>query len=241
MALRADNTHPLEWTALRFVHFSSQILPGWLLWLSTAVLVASLLLAAWRAPWRALREQPARMHLVAGGAVACLLLWLLNIHLVEGLVLHFLGITALTLLVGWSFSVLAASAVMPGLFLLQGLDWSVYPVSVCLTVLLPATVTWLLVQALYRPGLNHPFIYILGAGFFGGGLAIAAVAVASVALFALLGLNEWVSAALAGWPLFFMVMFSECFINGMCVSALAIFYPDWMKTFDDHFYLDDGP
>jgi uncharacterized membrane protein len=30
------------------------------------------------------------------------------------------------------------------------------------------------------------------------------------------------------------------FINGMCVSALAIFHPDAMKTFDDRFYLDES-
>jgi uncharacterized membrane protein len=59
--------------------------------------------------WSAVASQPARMHLVAGGAVACLLLWLMNIHLVDGLVLHFLGVTTLTLVVGWSFTVLAAT------------------------------------------------------------------------------------------------------------------------------------
>jgi hypothetical protein len=56
------------------------------------------------------------MHLVAGGAVACLLLWLMNIHLVDGLVLHFLGVTTLTLVVGWSFTVLAANAGAAGFF-----------------------------------------------------------------------------------------------------------------------------
>jgi uncharacterized membrane protein len=54
------------------------------------------------------------------------------------------------------------------------------------------------------------------------------------------GQTDYVLTALEWWPLIFLVMFSEGFINGMCVSALAVFYPDWVKTFDDRFYLD-GP
>jgi uncharacterized membrane protein len=61
-----------------------------------------------------------------------------------------------------------------------------------------------------------------------------------VALFALTGLDGLLEAISEYWPLLMLMMFSEGFINGMCVSVLAIFFPDWLKTFDDHFYLDDA-
>ena len=192
-----------------------------------------------RARWSALRADPRRLHLVGGGAVACLLLWLMNIHLVDGLILHFLGVTTLTLLVGWSFTVLAASVALTGFFALQGLDWAALGVSLCLSVLVPASLTRGLLRVLYRPTLRHPFVYILGAGFAGGGLVVLSLALIAVAMFWLAGLDRYVDAAVEFWPLIFLVMFSEGFINGMCVSALAIFYPDWMKTFDDRFYLDN--
>ncbi len=201
--------------------------------------IVSVLVALRYAQWRSIAREPGRMHLVAGGAVACLLLWLLNIHLVDGLVLHFLGITTLTLLVGWSFTVLGASLAMTALYLLQGLDWAAYPLSVMLCVVLPASSTWLLGKALHRPALRHPFVYTLGAGFAGGGLVILLLAVVSVLLFWVSGLATYLDNAKEFWPLIFLLMFSEAFINGMCVSALAVFYPDWMKTFDDKFYLDD--
>jgi uncharacterized membrane protein len=39
-------------------------------------------------------------------------------------------------------------------------------------------------------------------------------------------------------PMLALVMFSEGFVDGMCVAALAIFYPGWVKTFDERFYLE---
>jgi uncharacterized membrane protein len=223
------------------LHIPTYLLPGWFFIAATGCALAALLTALRSAHWQALLDEPGRMHLVAGGAVACLLLWLLNIRLVDGqLIMHFLGVTTLTLVVGWSFCVLAGSAALVGFFLLKGLAWEAYPVSLLLTVLVPATLTRLLARLLYRPRLRHPFIYILGAGFAGGGLVVLAIALVSVTLFALAGLDGWVAAALEWWPLVFLIMFSEAFINGMCVSALAIFHPDAMKTFDDRFYLDES-
>ena len=221
------------------MHIPAHLLNSWTLAIAAIAMLAAQLLALRYAAWSAVAAQPARMHLVAGGAVACLLLWLLNIHLVDGLVLHFLGVTTLTLVVGWSFTVLAASLALLGFFALQGLEWPAFSVSVCLSVIIPATLTWLLARLLYRPALRHPFIYILGAGFAGGGLVVLVLSITSVAIFWLNGLQDYVAAALEWWPLIFLIMFSEGFINGMCVSALAIFYPDAMKTFDDRFYLDN--
>lgn len=221
------------------MHLPAQLLAPWISVIAALLGTAAFAVALWRARWPALRAEPWRTHLVAGGAIACLLLWLMNIHLVDGLVLHFLGITTLTLVVGWSFTVLAATSALTGLYTLQGLDWAGFGMSTCLTVLVPATVTRLLARALYRPSLRHPFVYILGAGFAGGGLVVLVLALLALPLFWASGLTVYLANLAEWWPLLFLVMFSEGFINGMCVSALAIFHPDWLKTFDDTFYLDD--
>jgi uncharacterized membrane protein len=222
------------------VHFSADLMASWILAAAAGLTLLALAVALRTAQWRALRAEPGRMHLVAGGAVAVLLLWLLNIHLLDGVILHFLGVTTLTLVVGWSFTVLAATLSLAAFFALQDFAWTAFPLSVCLTVLVPATVTRLLLRALYRPALQHPFVYILGAGFAGGALVVLVLALLSLLLLGLSGQHGYLSGAYEWWPLLFLLMFSEAFINGMCVSALAIFYPDWMKTFDDRFYLDDG-
>jgi len=217
--------------------YTSLLSPVWIM-TSAVLLGIALLLALRHAPWGALHAEPTRTHLVAGGAVACLLLWLLNIRMIDGLILHLLGITTLTLLLGWCLSILAASVALLGFAAVSDQGWAAYPVAWVFIVLVPASLSHALARALYRPRLRNPFFYILGAGFAGGALVVLADALLALALFASAGLGYWVQSALEVWPLLLLVMFSEGFINGMCVSALAIFYPDWLKTFDDRFYLD---
>ncbi len=220
------------------MHVPAHLVSAPILVIAWAVAIFALLVALRRANWRALANEPKRLHLVGGGAVACLLLWLMNIHLVDGVVLHFLGVTTLTLVVGWSLTILAASIALTGFIALQGLDWTSLGLSLCLSIVIPASLTRMLVRALYRPTLRHPFVYILGAGFAGGGLVVLTLSLIAVVLFWIAGLDAYVASAAEWWPLIFLVMFSEGFLNGMCVSALAVFHPDWVKTYDDRFYLD---
>ncbi len=222
------------------MHITVELLSGFAHGFSLLLLVLTLPLALARAPWRALRSDPQRVHLVAGGALGCLLLWLLNINIVDGIVLHLLGMTTLTLAIGWSLAVIAGSLALLVVRQLLGLEIAGYPVAWVLTVLVPATVTILLAKMLYRPGLRNPFFYMLGAGFLGGGLVV--LADATVAGVLLWGGTEspWSADSAQLWPLLLLMMFSEGFINGLCTSAMAVFFPHWLKTFDEGFYLDDG-
>jgi uncharacterized membrane protein len=54
------------------------------------------------------------------------------------------------------------------------------------------------------------------------------------------GQQEWFEQAIANWPMIFLLLFPEGFINGMLVTTLTVFYPDLVKTFDDRHYLADG-
>lgn len=190
------------------------------------------------APWRALRSDPGRIHLVAGGALACLLLWLLNIRIVDGLVLHLLGITTLTLVTGWSLTLIAASISLLTVRQFIGLPVEGYPVAWLLTVLMPATLTIMLARLLYRPGLRNPFFYMLGAGFMGGCLVVLADALLGWVLLSPTEIRSWTPDLSQLWPLLLLMMFSEGFTNGLCVSAIAVFFPHWLKTFDESFYID---
>jgi len=52
----------------------SYLIPDYLSLMASSLLLVALLVALYLAPWRALRLDPGRVHLVAGGAVACLVL-----------------------------------------------------------------------------------------------------------------------------------------------------------------------
>ena len=63
-------------------------------------------------------------------------------------------------------------------------------------------------------------------------------ALVALPVFWLAGQGAWVTGAFDNWPLIFLMLFPEGFINGMLVTALTVFYPDVVKTFDDDYYLN---
>jgi uncharacterized membrane protein len=211
---------------------------GYPLWL---VLVFVSALALRYADWRALWQVPARVHLVLGGVLFCLCLWLLPVRLMEGVHVHLLGMTCLTLVLGWCFALLAGSLALVLQTLVAGESAAAIPLAWLVTVAVPATVSRLLVRRLRRLTWTNLFVYLLGAGFAGGMLAMLAAALVALPLLWLAGLDEPVRHALANWPMIFLFLFPEGFINGMVVTTLAVFFPQWVKTFDDDFYLgSDG-
>ena len=79
---------------------ASELIPGWLSLAGGIVMLLACSLCAWHAPWRAVQQVPARQHLLLGGICACVVLWLMSVHIVAYLWLHVLGITALVTLIG---------------------------------------------------------------------------------------------------------------------------------------------
>lgn len=216
-----------------------ELLPSWLPLLTLLLTLPWLACAAWYLPWAALRETPSRVHLVAGGSVACLFLWLMNVRGIEGLVFHLLGMTTLTLLLGWSLATLSGTVTLLVYLVIMDLPLAGFSPAWIFTVGLPAAMTWAVGRCLYQAELRNPFVFIFGAGFAGGALVVFVDSVLVLCLFSAVGLDAWTARALEVFPVLFLIMFSEGFVNGMCVAALVVFYPSWMKTLDETFYFGE--
>ncbi len=195
--------------------------------------------SALTANWNALRKVAERQHVLLGGLVALLLLWLLTLEVIEDVRVHLLGVTSLTLIVGWRFTMIGATLVLLVYVLIQQQPLAAAPLAWLFSVFIPATTTRLLAHVLRRHGLRNLFVYMLGAGFGGGILCVLMVAMTALPVFWLLGQTEWIAMALESWPFILLLMFPEGFINGMLVTAFTVFYPDVVKTFDDEYYLKD--
>lgn len=208
-----------------------------LFWL---ILCAICALAVLTADWRALLGTPARLHLLLGGSLFLVVLWLMSVRAIDHLWIHLLGITALTLIMGWRFTILAGTLASLVYTLLIEQPVVAMAPAWLLSVAIPASVSRWLVLALRRVKQQNLFIYMLGAGFGGGVASVLAVAVSALLLFKLIGQQAWVTEGLSNWPLISLMLFPEGFINGMIVTTLTVFYPGLMKTFDEDFYLD-GP
>ncbi|MFQ2695527.1 energy-coupling factor ABC transporter permease [Aeromonas caviae] len=186
---------------------------------------------------RTLGAHPLYQHLCLGGAIVLVPLWTLRAGLHEGLEIHFLGLTSLTLLLGWRLALLA-----PCLTLLLLAYFGVIPIAdigwqALIGVALPVATNWLLFLGSWAWLPRHLFVYLFVAAFLGGALSISAKVIASALLMGVSGTYSWhtISADyLSIWPL---LLFPEALLNGMTMTLLAVYRPHWVNTFFDREYL----
>ncbi|WP_439823507.1 energy-coupling factor ABC transporter permease [Aeromonas caviae] len=186
---------------------------------------------------RTLGAHPLYQHLCLGGAIVLVPLWTLRAGLHEGLEIHFLGLTSLTLLLGWRLALLA-----PCLTLLILAYFGVIPLTdigwqALIGVALPVATSWLLFLGSWAWLPRHLFVYLFVAAFLGGALSISAKVIASALLMGVSGTYSWhtISADyLSIWPL---QLFPEALLNGMTMTLLAVYRPHWVNTFFDREYL----
>lgn len=189
--------------------------------------------------WRRLAE-PVRLNLFLGATVAALALWQIRTGVKPGLAFHLYGISAMTLMFGFwraSFAgvliLLTNAAFGRGSLAELGFD-------ALLQAALPAAVSWGMFRLLERRLPNNFFIYVLGNGFFGAALAVAAIGLVTTALMVLAGaypldylLTQYTPYAtlLLGW--------AEAFSTGMAITVMAVYRPAWLETFDDVKYIQN--
>lgn len=213
---------------------SSHIPAGWsvALWLLVAVLF---LLMYRRAAWPMLKT-PANLNVFLGAAVALLGLWLINAGVRPGLSFHLLGATALTLMFRPWFAILALALVIAGLTAHNG-QFNAYPANLLLMGVLPVMVSWAIYRLVDSRLPNHMFVYIFLNCFFGGGIAIATVGIASTLSAAALGAYTLDYLLDNYLPFYLLMAWAEAFATGMIMTLLVVYRPEWVATFDDQRYL----
>lgn len=201
--------------------------------------VAGLLWSFWRSGELGKLKDPSRLNLFLGTAVALMAMWQIRTGVRPGLSFHLVGATVATLMFGfrrgWLAVALAATATaLAGKSSLGALGLEILTFGA-----LPAAIVYWIYRFVDRKLPNHFFIYVLGNGFFAGGVSIAFVAMVST-------LEMWLSGAYPmGYllesytPYYFLLSWSEAFSTGMAVTMMAVYRPEWLETFDDDRYINN--
>lgn len=216
---------------------SAGLLTPGVLQLGGLAYLLALLWAAWRAPWLELFSDVRRQHLLFGTVLGLFLLWLVRRDFESGLAFHFLGLTAVTLLLDWPLAIMAGGLAQLGLLALGRQEWAALGVNAVLFILLPVWVaeTCALLVERFQP--RNLFVYIFCAGFFPAALT------ALLCVLLGLGLLWWCELyVLPPWlddlaAYLWLVMFPEAFINGTAITGLVVFCPEWLETFNRTRYL----
>lgn len=216
------------------------IIPIEWLWLFNYSAFIALAAGLFYFPFNAVLATQERQHLLWGSAAALAALWSIGVSLEgDGLRVHMLGITSVVMLVGLSPAMITGALLML-LYSLAGLSaWSMLAVNYCLLIVVPALIThcWLLLIA--RIPLNNLFIYMLGGGFIGGIVTRISLALLLYTMGAAAGDNSLLAINADKYlPWLLLLAFPEGFINGMIVSAMAVFFPHWLRSLDEYRYID---
>ncbi len=209
------------------------------LWAIGAVYALALAAALVKAPWWLLWTRARAQHLSYGCALALMLLWWLRGGLPDGPDVHFLGVTAATLVLGWPLAVLAVFVAVLGAIAMGLETWPMGMAEGLLLGVVPALVSHVNVRILAARLPANPFVYMLGGAFFGGVLAGLVGRSALGAVLALGGTPPSV-AALDQWgAVILLTALPEGVINGMVISPLVVYRPEWLATFDRQRYLGE--
>ena len=215
----------------------SSFYPLWLALVAGSVAIMIVLGAAWQLPWSWLRSSR-NQHVLLGATVVVLLLWTFRAGISPGLSLHFLGVTSLTLIVGWRLALLALALVGIGTVLTDRETWLDLGVVYLLRAVAPVVVSWLVYRWTYLFLPKHLFIYLFVTVFAAAALASITVTVLVSVLMLALGrysLDQLAYEFLSFIPL---IALPEALLNGFIMTGLIILRPAWVVTYDETLYLN---
>ncbi len=214
----------------------SGLLSPVLVWVLNLVYGVALIAALRMAPWRRLRV-PELLHVYLGLTVALLLLWTMQVKVQPGLSFHLLGVTAATLMFGWSLALIASSLALVGVMLNTGGDWAGFAVDGLLGGLAPITVTQVLLILIraYLP--RQFFIYVLVNGFLTAGLAAVVSGWLATWLLVANGVYTFGQLSQTVLPFFPLMFLPEAMLNGWIMVVLVAERPGWVYSFSDDQYL----
>jgi uncharacterized membrane protein len=187
--------------------------------------------------WPKLRHDTSYQHLVFATTLVLSLLWSIQAGIHDGLKLHFLLLTTLILCHGWRIAMLLC--LVPTLLLvafgkLPLADTGLFAVS---HFILPGLFSYLLFLLSYHYLPRQLFVYIFVAGFIAAALTIALQLSLSSLLLWWDDRYDWATIednyllfALLAW-------FPEALLNGAAITLMAIYQPEWLRTFNDREYL----
>jgi len=209
---------------------------AWLL-LSTAGLLAMVLAWATRnAPWRWLLD-PRHLNALCGGIVVLTLAWHMRASAHPGLEMHLLGATLMTLVGGARLALIALTTVLVATTLNGDAAWTQLGTNAIVTVLVPVGTSAMVLRFVERHLPPNFFVYIFVGAFLGAGLSALLAGAAATALLLISGSYAFDTVTVEFAPYFLLLAFSEAWLTGILMTALVIYRPEYVSTFDDARYL----
>ena len=164
-------------------------------------------------------------------------LWLMNANILQGLHVHFLGLVTLMLMFGWRLSsivVLLPTAFFSVFVLKQPLEFGAYGLIAMDAVILGCFIFY---SIIFHRLPHHLFVFIFCAGFLNAAVSV-------VLHFSFWSVWLW-STTHYDWSMLVdnylllipLIGFPEALLNGMALTLLVVYRPEWLYDYSDRHYL----
>ena len=214
-----------------FEHISTLQILGWLAYLACLYKVVHEL------SFNLLKTDKKIQHLVFGCAASLFFLWLFRAGIYAGLDVHFLWLTALVLILGFRWAVVSSFIALLGITIVGKESWAMFGVNGVLANLAPLGLSYLIYTLAFHKLPRHFFIYVFVCGFLTGALMIGLKMSLLSGYFYLNGDYDWQTIKDNYLILSLLMLFMEGMLNGMTMTLLIIYKPQWVFTFYDKFYI----
>lgn len=215
----------------------SSLLPDSFYLVATLLLVPWVLTALWTAPWFKVRKDSEARHVFFAAIVVLMVMWSLRAGVYDGLSFHLLGVTALTLMFGWQFSLLAGLLVMSGLVLNDVFDVAAIPLNMLIMVCVPILVTQVILKVAQAKLPHNFFIYIFLNAFFAAGLSTISTSLVSSLVHGWGESYAWQALWDNYLSMSILLLFPESLFNGILMTGFVAYKPEWVASFHDKSYL----
>ena len=193
----------------------------------------------YRSPWSKLVANLGLQHLCFGATVLLMIIWSIKADINEAVSIHFLGMTALTLVLGWDLAIVCASVALAMLTFLHGGNWSNFSANAVITILLPVMIAQSINFYVNRHLPKNFFVYLFCCGFFCAGLTAAMVGLGVAFTLWVTDIYPLLKVQQDIMTVIVLTIFPEGLLNGILLTAIMVFYPDWIRSFDAKKYIDD--
>lgn len=218
------------------MQLSSGLFSTTALWWIAALYGLILLTAVRLAPWRRVFLS-GLSHIFMGSCVALILLWSVKAPVNASLTFHLLGMTAMTLVFGWSLAIIGSGVALLGVIINTGTGWDVFPLNAMILGVVPITLTQisLILGRSLLP--KNFFVYVLVNGFLTAGVAALVSGFLTVALLIMSGQFSLFQLKETFIPFLPLMIMPEAFLNGWIMTVLVVYRPHWVYSFSDVQYI----
>jgi uncharacterized membrane protein len=209
--------------------------PAWLVLFAVLVALALFYALRW-ADWGRLKDAR-QQHVWLGTIVFLFVLWHMRVELQPGFFWHLSGMVVVTLMLRWSLAILAGTIALVAVTATAQQDWMGLLPSLFFVVVLPATLTQVILGLTRAYAPKHFFVYVLVNAFLAGGFIFLFEGLLVVGGLLAMDVYPWHELKQNFLYLVPMMTFPESMLNGWLTAIIVAYKPHWIRSFSDEEYL----